>query len=236
MAKQSEQSKVRRELVSKEIFEQAARLFAERGVSRTSLQEVADALGISRTALYHYIGGKDDLLATLVRGLTGETADSLEALVADGELTPLQRLRAAVHSMCMRIAGNPSRFRLLLISENELDEPLAAKYRDARRRTLAALTQILEEGVRAGVLRQADPRTAAFAIFGACNWIAWWYRPERETELTPENLAESMTEFAVSGLQAQAGRAPEGEDPVTYAIALMREDLVRMERAVEEGR
>ena len=53
----------RRELVENEIYEQAIRLFAERGFAGTSLQDIADALGITRPALYYYVKSKDELLA-----------------------------------------------------------------------------------------------------------------------------------------------------------------------------
>src|SRR5213079_854717 len=55
----------RRELVENEIYEIAIRLFAERGFAGTSLQDIADALGITRPALYYYVKSKDELLAKL---------------------------------------------------------------------------------------------------------------------------------------------------------------------------
>ena len=56
----------RRELVENEMYEHAARLFAERGFAGTSLQDVADAMGVTRPALYYYVKSKDELLSKLV--------------------------------------------------------------------------------------------------------------------------------------------------------------------------
>ncbi|MER5436948.1 helix-turn-helix domain-containing protein, partial [Streptomyces sp. NPDC002588] len=53
----------RRELVENEMFEQASRLFAERGFAGTNLGDIAEAMGITRPALYYYVKSKDDLLA-----------------------------------------------------------------------------------------------------------------------------------------------------------------------------
>jgi len=231
VARRARQSTTRRELVSNQILEQSAALFAERGVSGTSLQEVADALQISRTALYHYIGGKDELLATLVRGITQETAAALEQLAADESTAPLERLRLAIVDMVVRIASSPSRFRLLLMSESELDEKTATEHRRARRRTLEALERIVAAGVDAGALRPADQRTAAFALLGMCNWVAWWYRPDRD-EQPPERVAETIAEIALAGLRAGDGRAATNGDAVGHALQLLREDLTLLERAV----
>jgi AcrR family transcriptional regulator len=226
-------SNTRRELVSNQILEQAASLFADRGFSDTSLQEVANALGISRTALYHYIGGKDELLATLVKGITRETAESLERLADDDSIVPAAKVREAVRGMVIRIANSPARFRLLLLSEGALTEKLAVEHRDARRRTLEALTRIIQEGIRSGALRPIDEHLAAFALLGMSNWVAWWYKPDRIPGQTPETLAASMAEMGLAALRigGNEGTAAEG-DGIEHAVELLRQDLDYLERAL----
>lgn len=227
------QSNTRRDLVSGEILEKAATLFAERGFSSTSMQDVAEALEISRTALYHYIGGKEELLATLVRGISRETADSLEAIAADESLDPLERLAAAIRSMATRIANNPGRFRLLLMSEGSLPEPLSSEHQEARRRSLRELTAIVRAGVDAGALRVMDEHVAAFALLGMCNWVAWWYQPERAANGGAEQLADELARLGVAALQAPAERAPVGRAAVAHAIDLLRQDLEYLQRALD---
>jgi AcrR family transcriptional regulator len=227
------QSNVRHELVSQEILEKAAALFAQRGFSDTSLQDVAKALGISRTALYHYIGGKDELLATLVRGLTGETAESLERIASDDTRDPVDKLRAAVRGMATRIAQNPARFRLLLMSEGSLPEPLATEHNRARRRALRAITAILRAGIQTGQLRPTDERIAAFGILGMCNWVAWWYQPGREKGADPEQIADQLATIAVAGLLTSAERSPKGSAGVEHAMDLLRKDLDYLQRALQ---
>lgn len=68
---------VRRDLVENEIYDHAARLFAERGFAGTSLQDVADAMGLTRSALYYYVKNKDELLARLVSEITEVPATAL---------------------------------------------------------------------------------------------------------------------------------------------------------------
>ena len=64
-------------LVEHEIYERAIRLFADRGFAGTSLQDIADALGITRPALYYYVKSKDELLAKLAADVAGGSAASL---------------------------------------------------------------------------------------------------------------------------------------------------------------
>lgn len=236
MAKSTPQSTTRRDLVSNEIIERAAALFAERGVASTSLQDVAEALQISRTALYHYISSKDQLLETLVRGITAPTADDLERLARDSTLDPLARLDAAIRGMAGRIATNPARFRLLVASEGALPEALAAEHREARRRTLEHLTEIIRAGVKTGVLRPVNERVAAFALLGMCNWIAQWYRPDRDGEQTPEEIAAELADLGTASLRADASSPRGSGDSVDHALSTLRRDLRHLERTIDAAR
>jgi AcrR family transcriptional regulator len=230
-----QRSTTRRDLISHQILEHAAALFAERGFSATSMRDVAEALEISRTALYHYIGGKDELLETLVRGITQPTAESLERLAADTEMHPTAKITEAVRDMVARVGSTPARFRLLLLSEGSLPEPLAGEHREARRRTLAALARIIDQGVVAGQLRAVESNVAAFAIFGMCNWVAWWYSPDRGTTLTPERLGDEIARIALQGLVNKESAPEPDEDSGHHALRLIQEQLGVLTRALESN-
>ncbi len=107
----------RRELVENELYEHATRLFAERGFAGTGLQDIADAMGITRPALYYYVGSKDELLANLVTEVTNGPLDDLTALVAREGLDPVQKLRGIVEVIVLRRTTQPARFRLPIRSE-----------------------------------------------------------------------------------------------------------------------
>lgn len=235
MPRKKPQSNKRRELVSQEILERAAALFAERGFANTSLQDVAKALEISRTALYHYIGGKDELLEALVRGLSGDAERSLKKIVADPDLDPVEKLRTALRDMATRIAENPARFRLLLISEGDLPAKLAAEHQRSRRRIFDQLRAVVHDGIESGRFRLVDESVAAFGLLGMCNWVAWWYRPGRPAGAEPSEIAASLADLGVVSLLATPTRVPEGAAGVEHAIGLLRTDLDYLQRTLETG-
>jgi AcrR family transcriptional regulator len=223
MPTRKRKSTTRRDLVANRILDEAASLFAERGFSETSLQEVADALEISRTALYHYIGGKDELLATLVRGMAQQSAEALE---------PLEKLRQVALSMTTRIGSSPARFRMLLLSEGSIAEPIASEHHKARRRILEAVSDIIEQGVASGDLRPVDTHVAAFALLGMCNWVAWWFQPDRPRGQTPESIAETIAEITINGLRTGEGDPSNGTNAADRALARIRSDLNSLEVAL----
>lgn len=222
--------KVRRDLVSMELLETASALFAEKGFSGTTLQDIADAMGVSRPALYNYVPSKEALLQRLVETSTQDTATALAAIRADQSLDPAQKLRQAVNDMVERVAENPARFMLLDRSEGHLPESVGVEHRNLKRRVLRELRAIIAEGVETGVFRPVDEDVMAFAVLGMCNWVAWWYRPSRNG--THERISETFSEFVLRGLVHGDGQEPSVEG----AIAQMREDLARLERMVASSK
>jgi AcrR family transcriptional regulator len=221
----------RRDLVEAQILEHATRLFAERGFAATTLQDIAEATGLTRPALYHYIRNKDDVLSRLVEELTEGPAEELHRINADSERPPVERLREMARAVVFNLARTPERFRLLVRSEAELPEPLAEVYLRGRRRVLREFISVIEEGQRAGQFRPVDARVAALGIIGMCNWVAWWHRPGQGDEAVAAQLAD----MAVVSLAEQDHRAGEGEGSAR-ALSLLRQDLDYLERLLKDER
>ncbi|MEU6700723.1 TetR/AcrR family transcriptional regulator [Pseudonocardia sp. NPDC046786] len=221
----------RRELVENEIYEHATRLFAERGFAGTSLQDIADALGITRPALYYYVRSKDELLAKLVSEVTEGPLADLAEVVERTDPDPVRKLRGVVSVLVARQTRQPERFRLLIRSEAELPAELTAAYTASRRSVLAVVSGVIDEGVRAGRFRPVDPRLAALGVLGMCNWVAWWFHPGGRDD--PAVVAEGLADMAVGALQRADDRVPDGDGPAA-ALKLLRQDLDHLERLLDE--
>lgn len=219
----------RRELVENDMYEQAARLFAERGYAGTSLQDIAEAMGMTRPALYHYVRSKDELLARLVTEITEGSAAEISAVAGQTGLGPAAQVHEIARLMALGRATQPARFLLLERSEHELPPDLAEVHQAAKRALLRSLAQVIEDGVSAGQFRPVDPRLAALAVIGMCNWVAWWHHPG--SGRSPADLAGQLADLAVAMVAQEAGRtgalgSPQG------ALALLREDVQYLERVL----
>jgi AcrR family transcriptional regulator len=216
----------RRELVVNEIYEQATRLFAERGFAGTSLQDIADAVGLTRPALYYYVKGKDELLAKLVAEITEESAASIGAIARRADLDPAAKLRAIVKASVQRQAEHAARFRLLLLSEAELPAEIAAAHEAGRRAVLKSIARVIDRGIEEGVFRPVDARIVALGVLGMNNWVAWWFTPGRDRI---ETVAEELADLAVASLLNPPDRAVADPGPAGV-LQLLRHDLDRLER------
>ncbi len=95
--------------------------------------------------------------------------------------------------MTETLEGSPLAFEVTALSPKRQAEIVAARDRYER-----GLRKIIRDGIKAGEFRQVDAKIAAFAILGAVNWIARWYRPEGSLH-APE-LGAQFADHLVGGL------------------------------------
>lgn len=216
---------MRRSLVTRDLLDHATRLFAEHGYESTTLRDVAEAVGVSRSSLYHYVSNKEDLLAMLVEQWSRGLADSMAALRTRSDLSAEQKLRELAELIVRQRAESPDQFRVLDQSEPLLPEPLRTQHRQARRDVLAELSGVIEEGVASGDFKPLDARIAALSVLGMCNWVAWWYRPGEGHDL--ESVARQITQSVADMLVDTHHR---GSDSASSALARARASLDTLER------
>jgi AcrR family transcriptional regulator len=220
-------SSSRRELVMSEILEHATRLFAERGYDGTTLQDIADAIGITRPGLYNYINSKEQLLAELVRDVSENTAHIVHAVRLRTDLSSVEKLRAVVRTLALQRAGAPERFRVLDRAEAALPDEVASLHLKARREVLDEVRAIIEEGISRGEFRPRDERLAALSVIGMCNWVAWWFHPGSNHPAEP--MADQLAQNAVDMLAYPDGTSSPATAP-HRALQKVRENLDYLER------
>jgi AcrR family transcriptional regulator len=220
---------LRRTLVENEILDRAADLFAERGFKGTSLQDVADALGMSRTALYYYMSSKEAILGRLVENLSGRDAKALEGIRRrSGD--PVERLRAMAREVAHNASSNPKQTRILVENRHHLSPELADTDRKAERSILRSIEAVLEEGILSGDFRPVPTRPAGLAIIGMCIWTAWWVSPEAAAGGAVEEIADQIADQAVASVHSAPSKV-DRSDPA-HLLRAARESLDQLERVI----
>lgn len=223
----ADESNLRKELVRERLVDTAAELFSRRGYSRSTMNEIAEALGLSRSALYHYFRNKEEILEALIEEQTSPHAESLRSIMADARLDALGKLREALHQSILHKLTANARFRVLDQIEFEMPEPYANRHRRRKREILDLWSRLVEAGTEAGDIRGVDPRMAAFALLGISNWTAWWFQPSGK--LSAAQVADSLVDIALNGLSGH-GRAPKSPPSIDAAIERLKADLHELER------
>src|SRR5436309_9221830 len=89
-----------------EVYAAALRLFREKGYHATSMQDIGAAVGLYKGSLYHYIGGKEELLVQVFERAMGTLLEDVERIVGDGSLRPSAQLRLVVAAHVAAVAEN----------------------------------------------------------------------------------------------------------------------------------
>lgn len=159
-----------------QLLEHATRLFQERGFRATSLEEIAEAIGIQKPSLYHYIASKEELLFLVMSRTIADYNAKLRAVV-ESDRPPVAKLEQAVRQHITLQLEQPGTVTLFRDTPYLTGDRMEAIRRDLK--TYRDLLQaILREGVEAGELDVPDPAVTTLFILGALNFVHRWYRPD----------------------------------------------------------
>jgi AcrR family transcriptional regulator len=178
-----------------EILHAALRAFKERGYHATTLDDIAEQIGVRKTALYHYFPDKEAILYECHRESLAEIDRLMkEARELDTATEQLAHVvKEHVRVMTDTLEGSPLAFEVTAFSAERQKEMIAARDRYERE-----LRRIIDRGIKEGEFRAVDSKIAVFAVLGAINWIARWYRPEGSVQAA--ELGAQFADHLVGGL------------------------------------
>ena len=186
------------------ILAHAAHLFARKGYSATSMNEVAEACGVSKPTLYHYVRDKYQLLVLIAE----EHVARLEALVAEVEalgLAPRERLRQLIERFVAEYAHAQAQHRVLTEDVRFLDDADRARILAIERRVVAAFARAIAE-MRGDARPEPLDKPLAMLLFGMINWMFTWLRPDGR--LAHADMAPIVADLFLGGLGAVKAPAP----------------------------
>jgi AcrR family transcriptional regulator len=174
----------------------AARVFAAKGYHPTTMRDLARETGMSLAGMYHYVRGKDELLALVQERCFSGVLEGAEAAVAAGG-DPAERLERFIRHHVTFFAEHMPEMKVL----SHEAESLSVERREAidglKGRYVDLLLSLLEEaGI--GANGRAGRKVAAYALFGMMNWIYTWYDPDGA--IGPDALAEQFTGLFLRGV------------------------------------
>ncbi len=186
------------------ILRHAAELFARRGYPATSMNEVAEACGLSKPTLYHYFRDKYNLLVHIADGHVSR----LQALVQEVQaqnLPPEPRLRALIHRFVKEYAEARHAHRVLTEDVRFLQPEDSERVLNKERAVVAAFADALAQ-MRPDTETAALTKALTMLLFGMINWMFTWLRPDGE--LNYETMAPIVADLFFGGVSAVRMPAP----------------------------
>lgn len=214
--------------MSTRILEEAAHLFYHQGYGSSSIRDLAAAVGISSSTLYHHYPNKEAILSAVLERFMRDFNAALVPILRDASQPPSERLRATVLE---HIVFSQRRRSELLVGQpfrHVLDRRTLARIVRLQRAYRDAVIELITEGVREGVFDVADPKATTMVLLDALNGLREWYRAEGER--TIDELAETYAELALRMCGASSARLEGGEPTTPRRAAGRRQQPPRKSR------
>jgi AcrR family transcriptional regulator len=195
-----------RELKREAVIRAAAREFNRKGYHNTSLDDIAARLEVTKPTVYYYVTSKEQLLFECfvagVEQIRAAFRDVRQLMVPARE-----RLNAVLRHYGEAVA---SEFGWCMVRAEDQDlSPAMSRHIKALKSEIDhGIRRLIREGVQDGSIQPCDPKMTAFALAGALNWIAHWYREDRS--LSGAQIAEAFVTIFEAGLRPRSSTSQVG--------------------------
>ncbi|MET4059920.1 AcrR family transcriptional regulator [Arthrobacter sp. UYP6] len=165
----------------------ALECFVEQGFHGTTIREVAGRAGLSVPGVYHHYPSKSALLVDIAQRAMADLFRRSQAALAEAGPSAEDRFRLLIECLVLFHAHRSDHAFIAASEIRSLAGEARTAHLAARDRQQRLLTEVVDDGVAAGVFTTPFPVDSARAVITMCTGVAQWYRAAGE--LSPEDLA-----------------------------------------------
>jgi TetR/AcrR family transcriptional regulator len=180
------------------ILAEAAELFAQRGFHGTSMNEVAEACGLSKATLYHYYRDKSELLVSIADGHVSRLVDLCDSVYGDASVAPADRLAVLIERFLVEYSQAQNSHRVLTEDVRFLEDVDRKRILDKERYVVQTFANAIAV-IRPDAKKAELQKPLAMLLFGMLNWMFTWLRPDGR--LNHEAMAPVVRSLFLHGLQ-----------------------------------
>lgn len=178
----------------------AVELFYRQGYERTRLEQVAEALAVTKPFIYAHFSSKADLLAEICSRAIRQVHEGLNHILVE-EGTQTERLERIVREFLHAVLDNQAHAVIYSREETELRQEDRDAINGLRRAFDRKLIALLEAGVANGEFSIEDVPLTALAIGGIVGWAPVWYRPNGR--LSKQDVTQQLAGLALNMVKAK---------------------------------
>ena len=169
----------------------------EKGYEGTSMNDIAEAAGLTKAGIYHYIRGKEELLFEIMTYAMDNLDQRIVAPAQEVD-DPEGRLRKIVECHTKSLIEGVGAITIVLEEMPALTAAHRRIIKARKRGYFDFIRQTLLDLEKQGKLREVSPTTAAFSLLGMILWISRWYR--RDGKLSADQVLRDYMEIATNGV------------------------------------
>jgi len=178
----------------------AARVFRQRGLHNTTLDDIASFLNVTKPTIYYYLTSKEQIIFECFRAGVGRITAVLAEL-AEAPLRGRDKLTRLVEGY-VEVMATEFGWCMVRVEDHDLSPAMARRVRALKSEIDQGLRRLLRGGIDDGSIQSCDVKMTAFALAGALSWIGQWYRAGEQ--LAPREIADRFMELFANGLKPRA--------------------------------
>ncbi|MFI5626987.1 TetR family transcriptional regulator [Nocardioides sp. NPDC051685] len=184
------------------VLEAAVKLFASQGFLETNTRDIADAAGITKSALFYHIGSKDDLLFAIAAGFGQASVQQLHDLMSNvTEKSAVAQLERVIVGHAKTMGERSDEVRVFVDQTRYLSHEKAETIERLRAAYVTGVESIIATGANAGVFFPVNTKVTTLAILGMLNSMPRWYRPQGP--LGPEEVGSIFADLVIHGIHLE---------------------------------
>ncbi len=185
------------------LLKTAIDLFAAKGFRGTSIRDIAQAMGMSISNIYHYFGSKEGLLLAILEESSQRLVDRLKE-ITQKDMEPLERFKLLLETHIRISEARMNEAKIFSLDEEHLSPEGNKVNRQIQREILEIYLGELKTLKKLGYIQSRDLTVTAFNIFGTINWLLRWYRTDGPLSL--ENICREIISFILFGITGNRGK------------------------------
>jgi AcrR family transcriptional regulator len=186
-----------------QLVEQAVQLFSHGGYRETTLQDIANKLGITRPLFYYYFESKEELLWRIIGQLGDHLLENARPIAA-ADTSPVEKLPRLIEAHVEALLANVDAFRIYFAERHLLQGKRDRRMKRGENAYQELIADVIAEGQERGDFRDGDPRLLTRYLTGMANSVSRWYT--EGGNLNIDELSTLAGELAASAVTASSSR------------------------------
>ncbi|KKE79806.1 TetR/AcrR family transcriptional regulator [Bacilli bacterium] len=186
--------------MKRKITEVSIKLFEKKGFSATSIQDIVDAIGVTKGTFYYYYSSKEQLLMDIHYDYITNLLERQKQIVDNSHLSQREKITEIITLLIMDVTEKGPSARVFFRELRHLSEGNIEKIKEIRKQFYLNVEAVIKAGIEQGEFRKADrPDMLAYGVLGIVNWSYNWYNPEGD--VSPSELAKIYANVILKGIE-----------------------------------
>ncbi|WP_335869029.1 TetR/AcrR family transcriptional regulator [Bacillus sp. 2205SS5-2] len=182
------------------ITEKSIELFEKKGFSETSIQDIVDALNVTKGTFYYYFSSKEELLMDIHLAYIDEMLEHQQKIIDEPTMTCKEKLNEMVYMLIRYIEQQGPSAKVFFREMKNLSEERIAQIIPKRDLFRIHLEGIIKKGMEEGEFRSdLNPSIVTFGILGMSNWSYQWFNPAGE--ISEREVTDIYLDMILNGIQ-----------------------------------